>query len=299
MDKHAPIFCLGQCSLDYIGTIPFYPPPDTKCEFSNLRMEGGGPAATAMVALSRWKMPSYFAGVVGDDAFGKAIVASLHKEGVDTSGVVTRTGHLSQFAFIVAEPALSRRTIFWQRPTGPSLQINEIDLERLRTSRMLYTDGLFLEASRYACGKAKEAGIPVVVDAGTLRPGMLELAPLSGCFIASETFSYAMSENPEETCSRLAALGCRFAGVTLGARGYVALVDGRLIRKPAYPVKTIDTTGCGDVFHAGIAYGILLGWEAEKCLDLGAWAAASVSTQLGGRKGIPSYKELVARYGNN
>jgi len=191
---------------------------------------------------------------------------------------------------------MARRTIFWQRPTGLPLQSNELDLERLRTSRMLYTDGLLTEASIFACVKAKEAGIPVIVDAGTLRDGMLEIAGMSDCFIASEIFSKAMAEDPEETCRKLFDLGCPFVGVTLGSKGYIALVDGRLIKRPAYPAKTIDTTGCGDLFHAGVAFGIINGWEAEKCLDLGAWASASVSTQLGGRKGIPAYKELGMKF---
>jgi len=58
------VFGLGQCCLDYIGKIPSYPPPDTKCEFSDLFIQGGGPVATAMVALARWGVSCAFAGVV-------------------------------------------------------------------------------------------------------------------------------------------------------------------------------------------------------------------------------------------
>jgi len=257
--------------------------------------QGGGPVATALVALSRWKLPCYFAGVLGDDAFGTIIADSLYEEGIDTDGLVLRCGHSSQFAFIVSEPSMGHRTIFWQRPTGMPLQPDELDLEVLRKSRVLHTDGLFTEASIFACRKAKDAGIPVVVDAGTLREGMLDMVHLSDCFIVSETFSQAMAENPLETCRILSGLGARFVGVTLGAKGYIALVDGRIIKKPAYPVNTIDTTGCGDVFHAGVTYGIVQGWDAEKCLDLGAWAAAMVSTQMGGRNGIPTYMKLKER----
>lgn len=297
MNSDSPIFGLGQCSLDYLGIIPAYPPPNVKCEFSNLHIEGGGPVATAMVALNRWGLPCYFAGVVGDDEFGKNIIESISNEGIDTGGVVKRIGYSSQFAFITAEPAMSRRTIFWQRPTGMPLMIDEINMDKLRPSRMLYTDGLFTEASVFACREASKFGIPVFVDAGSLRDGMLEIAAMSDCFIASEVFSKSLSKSPDETCKILSDLGCRFVGVTLGSRGYVALVDGNLIRKPAYPAKTIDTTGCGDVFHAGVAYGILNRWEPEKCLDLGAWAAATASTEMGGRKGIPSFKQLNERYG--
>jgi sugar/nucleoside kinase (ribokinase family) len=50
----------------------------------------------------------------------------------------------------------------------------------------------------------------------------------------------------------------------------------------------MDTTGCGDVFHAGAAFGVVSGWDVGKSLDFGAWAAAMVSTRLGGREGIPA-----------
>jgi len=295
LNKKPLVFGIGQCSLDYIGRIPAYPPPDVKCEFSNLVVQGGGPVATALVALKRWGVDGCIAGVMGDDDFGAQITSSLTAEGIDTGGLVIRQNQHSQFAFIVSEPATARRTIFWQRPTGHPLQPEELDLNLLLKSSALHTDGLFPEASLFACRKAKEAGIPVIVDAGTLRDGMLEIAKLSDCCVTSETFSNTLSATPEETCRILAGLGVRFTGVTLGAKGYIALIDGRFIRKAAYSAKAVDTTGCGDVFHAGLTYGIVRGWKAEKSLDLGAWAAARVSEQMGGRSGIPSAQDLQKR----
>ena len=92
-------------------------------------------------------------------------------------------------------------------------------------------------------------------------------------------------------CRELAALGPRLVGVTLGARGYVALEDGESIEGAAHRVRAVDTTGCGDVFHAGVAFGVLEGWGTRKCLDFAAWAAARVATRLGGRAGIPQRDE--------
>lgn len=296
MTETPRVFGIGQCSLDYIGLIPDYPPPDVKCEFSNLVIQCGGPVATALVALKRWGLNGYMAGVVGDDDFGKNITSSLIGEGIDTAGLQIRENECSQFAFIVSEPSTARRTIFWQRPTGQPLRPEEINTSMLVKSSALHIDGLFPEASLFACRKAKEAGIPVIVDAGTLRDGILEIAKLSDCFVTSETFSNTLAESPAETCRVLAGLGIRFTGVTLGAQGYVALIDGHFIRKEAFPVKAVDTTGCGDVFHAGLTYGIVRGWSAEKSLDLGAWAAAGVSTQMGGRSGIPNHRELNSNF---
>ena len=296
MNEKPHVFGIGQCSLDYIGLISAYPLPDVKCEFSNLTIQGGGPVATALVALKRWGLDCHMAGVTGDDSFGAQIAASLREEDIDTNGLTTRPKGISQFAFVVSEPQRARRTIFWQRPTGRALQPEEIDVDLLLKSSALHVDGLFPEASIFACRKAKEAGIPVIVDAGTLREGMPEIAKFSDCFVTSETFSNAFAETHQETCQKLADMGIRLTGVTLGARGYLALIDGRFIYREAYPVNAIDTTGCGDVFHAGLTYGIVHGWNAEKSLDLGAWAAGLVSTQIGGRSGIPTLRELQSRF---
>jgi ribokinase len=300
--KQAPnpenrVFGLGQCSLDYLVQVPDYPPPDAKCEFQTLEAQGGGPVATALVALSRWGVSTSLAGVIGDDDFGRRIRASLEEEQIELSGLRVREGSASQFAFVVAEPGRGTRTVFWRRPTGRPLDPDEIDTERLRRSEILYTDGLMIEAALAAARLASSAGIRVVVDAGTLRDGMLELALLSDAFVVSEKFAQQLTggDDPEAACRELAALGPRLVGVTLGARGYVALEGGQVIRGVAHPVHAIDTTGCGDVFHAGIAFGLLEGWETRKCLDFAAWAASRVATRPGGRAGIPRYDGYPGR----
>ncbi|MGE5252437.1 MAG: carbohydrate kinase family protein, partial [Planctomycetaceae bacterium] len=200
----------------------------------------------------------------------------------------------SQFAFIAAEPGLGRRTIFWRRPTGPPLTPEEVDIPRVEGARILHTDGRFTAASLAACKAAKRAGVPVVADADSFHEGLVDLARVSDYFIASENFAAAFlgQENPREACSRIADLGPRVAGVTMGPRGYIALAGGRLIEKPAYPVEPVDTTGCGDVFHSGFIYGLLRGWGYEKCLDFAAWAAAMVSLKMGGRSGIPTLQQI-------
>jgi sulfofructose kinase len=290
------VYGLGQCALDFLGKVDAYPQPDVKCEVFDLAIQGGGPVATALVALARWGVSCLFAGVVGDDLFGDMIRASLDEQGVDTREVMIRKGAGSQLAFIVAEPEKGRRTIFWHRPTGPPLRPDEIDYRLIRSAKVFHTDGLFPEASLAGARAARAAGAAVVVDAGTLRDGILELARTSDYFIASETFSRALvgTERPLEACRKLAELGPRLAGVTLGGRGYVALAEGKVIERPAYEVDAVDTTGCGDVFHGAFVYGLLQGWNVEKSLDFAAWSAARVSLKLGGRAGIPVFSEVEA-----
>lgn len=296
--KPREIFGLGQCSLDYIGQIAEYPPPDVKCEMTGLVVQGGGPVATALVALSRWGKDCYFAGEIGADEPGHLIMQSLRDEGIDAGGVVVRDGSSSQQAFILAEPKTARRTIFWQRPTGPPLRPEEVDLAALERARVFHTDGLSIEAALFACRKARGKGIAVVVDGGALRQGMMELASLSDYCIVSEVFARQLAggDNPREACRIIADLGPRLAAVTLGERGYLALDRGIFIERPAYQVSAVDTTGCGDIFHGGFIYGLMEGWTTEQSLDLGAWAAARVSLAPGGRTAVPSLAEVRAHY---
>ena len=294
-EKRFQVYGLGQCCLDYIGKVDTYPPPDVKCEFTDMVIEGGGPVATALVALARWGVSCTFAGLLGDDQFASVIHGTLEKEGVDTSGIIIREGSASQFAFILAEPGVGRRTIFWRRTTGAPPSPDELDFSTIRQAEVLHTDGLFVEASLAAAKSAREAGVKVVVDAGSFREGMLDLAQVSDYFLASETFSRGLvgEGKPLDACRRLAEFGPTVIAVTLGARGYVALTGDRIIERPAYQVDAVDTTGCGDVFHAGFTYGLIKGWQVDKCLDFAAWAAAKVSLELGGRAGIPPIARIM------
>ena len=293
-ERSFDVFGVGQCCIDFVARVDRFPSPDSKCEFKEMAVSGGGPVATALVALSRWGVSSAFAGVCGDDRFGAMIRKSLEEEGVDSRGLIARKGHESQFAFIVAEPGVGRRTVLWKRPTGTPPGPDEIDLSLVRGAKVLHTDGLFIDASLAAAQEARCAGVAVVVDAGSLRDGMIDLARTSDYFIASEKVARELvgDDDPVGACRAMKELGPRVVGVTLGAKGYIASFDGKTIERPAYETDVVDTTGCGDIFHAGITYGVVRGWDVEKSLDFAAWAAARVSTRLGGRDGIPGRDDV-------
>jgi ribokinase len=297
--KKIDVYGLGQCAWDYIGQIDKYPFLDIKCEMSSMVIQGGGPVATALVSLTRWGFSCSFCGVVGDDFFGRHIINSLKEENVDTDQIIIRQGYDSQYAFIVAEKNGGERTIFWRRPTGTPALSKELNHDMIRQARVFHTDGLFPDASLAAARTAKNAGVVVVVDAGTLREGMLELAKYTDYFIVSEVFARDLikGNDPHTACKELQRLGPQIVGVTLGARGYLVLNQNEWIERPAYQVNAIDTTGCGDLFHAGITLGVLKGWNLEKTLDFSAWAAACVSTKLGGRAGIPFIDEYELQAG--
>ncbi len=285
---------LGQCSWDYLAVVDGYPAVDTKKEVLRWEEHGGGPVATALVALSRLGVGCSFFGVVGDDDAGRKIRASLVDENIDVRGLVTRRGSSSQVAFIAVEKGSGRRTIYWRKAAGEELRPDELGEGFPAGSDFLLLDGLMKDVSLFAAARAKEAGVPVMLDAGRLREGMIEAARLSDYVVASEEFARDLGWTgcPEDFRKSAEDLGSGVVTVTLGERGSVTFTGGGIMEIPAFRVEAVDTTGAGDVFHGGYIYGLLRGWNLERTIRFASAVAAMKCRRLGGRSGIPRLEEV-------
>lgn len=291
---------IGQCSWDLLALSEGFPKPDTKHEIGSLSGQGGGPVATAMVALARLGARCSFHGVAGDDEYGPKIAQSLLDEGVDASGLVMRSRAGSQVAFILVEPSTQRRTIIWRRPTAVPLGAQELPEGFLDGSDILLLDGLMSEVSLHAARMAKGAGVPVLLDAGRMRPGMMELAAMADHVVGSEEFARDIGMNPDSPEDFHQKARSTFPGlltITLGKRGCISFPDAGPIHVPAYDLDVLDTTGAGDVFHAGYAYGVMRGLPLVDTLKFASALAALKCRSLGGRAGIPTLDEAVSLCG--
>ena len=286
---------IGQCSLDYLAVVDTYPRANTKKEVLEWREQGGGPVATALVTLARLGIITRFYGVIGDDAAGGKIRQSLVGEGIDTR-LTRRKGRSSQIAFIAIEKGTGRRTIFWRRPSGKELKETELDADFLRGTHFLLLDGLMVEVSLRAAARARERGIPIMLDAGRMRQGMLEIAAICDYLVASEEFARDLKWRLTASglAKRREELGCKVLTVTLGEQGSVTVSDKGFVQVPAFDVESVDTTCAGDVFHGGFIYGLLQKWELKDIIVFASAVAAMKCTKVGGRVGIPSLPEVKA-----
>jgi sulfofructose kinase len=88
--------------------------------------------------------------------------------------------------------------------------------------------------------------------------------------------------------------GCRLTAATLGEEGVLAWDGTQFHYATAFCVQPVDTTGAGDIFHAGFIYGLLQGWPMPRQLDFACAAAALNCTAVGARGGIQS-AEIIER----
>ncbi len=288
---------LGQACVDYLGRVPVFPKEDGKVELVDLHRQCGGPASTALVTLSRLGIKCSFLGCVSDDLLGADIVQGLKDDGVDFSSLKIVPGYTSQFAFIAVSGKNGNRTVFWQRGTVPQLKKQDVDLSRFSGAKVLHLDGLMIEASLEAARQAKEAGLSVVLDAGTMREGSLKIIALVDVLIASSKFAESLTgsgDRPEKALDAMLSLGPKTAVITLGRKGSVGCDGKKKSFQEAFPVQVLDTTGAGDVYHGGYIYGFLQGWPMSECMRFASAVAAMKCREMGARKGIPRLGEVRA-----
>ena len=286
---------VGYTALDYLAVVPHFPEANLKLEIEDFLVQGGGPTATAAVTARRLGLEAAFIGKMGDDDFGGLMLAGLEEEGVDVSRVVVEHGGRSQYAFIMVDRSTAERTILWTRGDLEPFAADEVDCSLIAGARGLLIDSLEPAAAIAAARAARDAGIPVVIDAGTLRDGVRDLLPLSDYILASELFADQISEGGDHVMAleKIMDYGPEAAVVTLGERGCAALTGSEILEVPGFEVDTIDTTGAGDVFHGAFMFGVLKGWDIERICIFSNAVAALKCRKLGGRAGIPDLSETM------
>ncbi|MHB1001713.1 MAG: carbohydrate kinase family protein [Armatimonadota bacterium] len=291
--KRFDVVGVGYCNVDYLGIIPRYPSLDEKMQMLEFSRQGGGVTATAMATVGRLGGRACYIGKVGDDDFGRFSIDELEKDSVDVSRVITQKDATSQFSFIAVDQATGKRTIFWT-PSGIVFEAHDVCREDVLSGKVLHVDAHHPNASLQAAKWANEAGIPVVMDAGTLRPGSEEIVEHTDALITSALFAkqYTGEDDPEAAARKMFGGQRKIAAVTLGDKGcYYATADG-IRHQPAFKVDVVDTTGAGDVFHGAFSFGLAQGWEYPAIIEFASAVSAIKCTKLGGRAGIPTLPEV-------
>jgi sulfofructose kinase len=284
---------VGLNATDTLIPVHHYPAAGSKVEFRSANVLPGGQVATAMVACQSWGLRTRYVGKVGDD-----LAATLHRSEFANLGVetylLTAPGCPSQQAFILVDDA-GERTVLWKRDDRLALQPTDLQRDWILAARALHLDGHDTTAATTAATWAREAGIPVIADLDELYPGVDSLLPLIDYLITSLDIPGRIS-GESDLCKSLplvrAKYNARLAAATLGHEGVLAYDGAQFHYAPAFRVQTTDTTGAGDIFHAGFIYGLLQGWPLPRQLEFACAAAALNCTGIGARGHIAPLAEI-------
>jgi sulfofructose kinase len=284
---------VGLNATDTLIRLPHYPALGSKVEFRSADVLPGGQVASAVAACQQWGLRTRYVGKVGDDD-----AARIHRQEFDKLGIeahlLTAPGCASQQAVILVDDA-GERTVLWKRDNRLTLRPEEIRREWVSEARALHVDGHDTAAAVTAAGWARAAGIPVIADLDDLYPGVEALLKNIDYLITSRDIPGRLVGNQDLRKSLPAVrdrFGCRLTAATLGQEGVLAWDGSEFHYAPAFRIQPLDTTGAGDIFHAGFIYGLLQGWSLPRQLDFACAAAALNCTASGARGGIQPVEKI-------
>jgi sulfofructose kinase len=278
---------VGLNATDTFIPVAHYPERGSKVEFRSAKILLGGQIATAMIACQHWGLRTRYVGKVGDDSAADLHRAEFARHGVETH-LFTAPSCPSQQAFILVDDS-GERTVLWKRDDRLTLRPEELHKDWILNSRALHIDGHDTAAAALAAAWARSAGIPVIADVDDIYPGVETLLRSVDYLITSRDIPGRLTEEPDLRKS-LPALrerfGSRLTAATLGEGGVLAWDGKQFHYAAAFCVQPVDTTGSGDIFHAGFIYGLLQGWSLQRQLDFACAAAALNCTALGARGSV-------------
>ena len=256
--------------------------------------ESGGSGANTMIGLSLLGGTACYAGKIGNDEHGALYTESLRAKDVAVS---VRSGDGSTGICLVLITPDSERTLCTFLGISRELGPDDVDLEALRASRYLYVTGYLWDTDSQkaavlrAMEAAKKAGVKVALSlsdpfcVNRHRSDFLEITSrYVDLLIGNHEEAQALMgvENPTDAIRAMAPY-CDLAVVTMGSRGALLREGDRLVETVAHKIHPVDSTGAGDMYAAGLLYGLTHGLSLEKTGELASYVAAQVVAKLGPR----------------
>lgn len=288
----------GSAAFDLLMSVEVLPGSNQRVKALKAMAGGGGPAATASVALASLGASTQLVTAVGDDLIGKLVLDELAERGVDVSHAQRISGVNSTSAAVLIEPSGDRSMAVYDGCIN-AINLDALALDRLADARSILMDGNNTALVLRVAAAARNAGVPVLLDGGNMQASMLpEILSLIDIYIPdidTTRRQLGIEASPAECARRFAEMGPTCVCITMGDQGSLAFENGELVTMPAVAgTPILDTTGAGDNFHGAFQFARLQGWSLPRTLSFANAFAALTCRGVGGRSAIPSLQETLS-----
>ena len=283
----------------------------------------GGAPANFLAALSKFGAETALMGKVGDDAFGKMLLGTLQKAGIDTRGMVTTDEVFTTLAFVTLDETGNREFSFSRKPGADTcLTEQELDLRLIDETKVFHFGTLSLthEPARSATYRAVEyarrQGKWITFDPNLRKPLWKDLdtakeqmrwglSQADVVKISDEEVEFLFGMTPEEGAAHiLREFGGKLVFVTCGARGCFFQNRRTSGMVPGLTgLSVVDTTGAGDIFGGSALWMLLQTGEdpaelteaqLRRVTEFACASAGLSTTRYGGISSVPSYEQVMA-----
>lgn len=297
------IIVVGSLNMDLVVVAPRLPSLGETVYGDSFSMFPGGKGANQALAASKLGSTVAMVGRIGDDAFGRQLLASLSGAGVNTSSIIVEHEAPTGTALIEVDSTGENRIIV---VAGANAHLSPDDIDATAASWgeariLMLQQEIPQETVLYAARKAKEKGLTVILDPAPARPLAPELAQLVDIITPNEHEAEILLGQPVgepkealAAVSRLRQLGFPVAIIKLGANGAVVAWDQGCKWVKGYAVTAIDTTAAGDAFAGGLATALARGQDVLEALSFANATGALSTTRPGAQTSMPTRKEVEA-----
>jgi len=305
----ASILITGYASLDSFILIDHFcgqGKTSTVLAFEGLEQPlPGGCACNIAVACARLGIKTTLVTVLGADKHGTAYKKVLTKLGVDTALVSLRKGLPSPRTFLINDREGNHITLYYPGASDEAIQAlkDKIKIiQELNISHGVITVGdpcLTREVVFYL----EKKGVPILWSfKGDMRaypPDLLQyLLRVSTFLVINESEAILLKQLVGLTdIYELLERGFKGVIVTKGKRGSEVLTEaGKEVIPAVRPSRTVDPTGAGDGFVAGVTYGLYHRLPLSISARIGAVLASFVLESWGAQASLPDLAALQTRY---
>ncbi|MCB0184354.1 MAG: carbohydrate kinase family protein [Caldilineaceae bacterium] len=299
------VIVVGELNVDLILTgdvVPVFGQTEKLIDDATLTL--GSSSAIFACGAARLGLRVAFVGKVGDDEFGRFMIAQLQARQVDTSGVVIDPSIKTGLSVILSQP--HDRAILTHLGSIAALHYPEIDQSLLARGRHLHLGSyfllnalradiptLFVAAHRYGMTTSLDTNYD---PAETWDGGLHDVLAHTDLFLPNEIELRAITGTQEIPAAlSTLATGERLVAVKLGADGALVRRQGETVSAPSMVMDVVDTSGAGDSFDAGFIYGHLAGWPVEQTVRFACICGALSTRAAGGISAQATLAEAMAQ----
>jgi ribokinase len=302
------IATVGLASWDWLLTVKRYPEAGDYAIVQEVSSQPGGTTSNSAMALARLGAMVAFAGMVGDDQNGARLRDGLRDAGIDVSWLDTRTGERTDSTYIIVSDEPRDRTIFWP-PGAHLLRGDRLDVPAIFAHDLVLLDVDDMPLRRFLSDLPAHT-LPATRLLGTLaysaqpeHGDRLEVMLRHDAIVGNEreamllTDTATLDDAIATIRDGMIGSNLRAGIISRGANGATAFSATERWDLPAEDMVVIDTTGAGDAFTAGVAFGMALRWPWPKTLRLANAMGGLATRALGAQAALPDWSEIYALTG--
>ena len=262
----------------------------------------GGKGCNQAVAIARLGAKVNFISKIGRDSYGELALNTLTKNKINTESVIQDENLQTGVAGILVDKNSGKNAINVIVGAPSTLKIAEIDkhIDIIKNSKIFLTQLEVPKDVTLHCLKtAKENGCLTILNPAPASEISKEFYKNIDYFTPNETeaefytgIKITNEKEAKQAADKLINLGIKKIIITLGEKGLFYSDGKEEIYLQATPVKAIDTTGAGDAFNGGLAFGLSKEKPIKECLELANKVAGISTTKLGAGDAMPFIKDL-------